>query len=486
MSFFHSAIKDGALNPKDAHLGRFINFLTREGFEKKFTNQPIQELKKLVDLKGKDGRYLLGTMRWPLENYVNYVKGIPDVTQRVIIKAAGDFQSLLGAQFKRLNKYLPDGAKLPEEFNYPGNFINRLMTLSYVGSLGARPAIALRDAMQVLTTSLPVLQGRMLRGGGLTKMGIDRATEAGALLTKTNIGELYGDIFNEMPAGGNMLDKASKLANKLLAPSRWGHNIARSMAYNAEYESALEAVGKFRAGSIDAHTLLTDTSIWFHDRPAINQILRMASDSSIPAEEVAKRSGLELVDNTLWPYRRGAQPALLRTGLGRIFGQYGMWPLNYMDFLKRMVSKYHEFPAQSLKTSATWVGSNYAAVAAMNAGGADVGKWFFVSPSGYGGSPHLELVEALAKSPENTYEVRASRKKVLEYPLNFIPTMNEMKSVIKAIDDGGPAFNDNGMPTGNLLRVLGFKPLDEAHEERMKNLSPEEDIEYQLGLKRVR
>lgn len=487
MSFFHQRIEEGSLNPQDAHLGRFINMLIREGAEKKFTGSAINDLKKLVDLKGKDGSYVLGSMRWPLANYVNYVRGIPDVTQQVIMRAAGDFQKGLATQFKRLNKYLPAGAQLPEEFNYPGNFVNRLMTLSYVGALGARPAIGLRDSMQALTTSLPVLGKRFMLGAeGTTVAGFEKARQAGALLEKTNIGELYGDIFNEMPAGGGALDKATKLANRLLAPSRWGHNVARSVAFNAEYNSTLDAVQRFRAGQIDPHTLLTDTSFWWYDQPAMNRLLGMAVDETIPAEEVAKKSGLELVDTTLWPYRRGAQPTILRTGLGRIFGQYGMWPMNYVDFLRRGITKFHQFPAQSLRTAATWVGSNYAAVAAMNAAGADVGKWFFVSPAGYGGGPSLELIQALAKTPEDTDEGRKARKTVAEYPLNFVPAFNEMKSVMKVMEDGGPMFNDDGSPSPNFLRVLGFKPLDELHQEHIENLSPEDWAEYQLGYKKVR
>jgi len=485
MSFFHKAIAEGTLDPKDAHLGRFFNFLIREGFEKKFTGGAINELKKVVDLKDGEGKYVLGVDRWPLNNYVNYVRGIPDVTQQVITRMSADFGRTMGEQFKKINPYLPDGFKLPEEVNYPGSIFNKLMTMSYVGALGARPAIFVRDVFQAATTTLPVLGIKnFIKGAarGLTSEGFARAEEAGALLNKKNIGEMYGDVFNELPAGGNTFDKALKLSSKLLAPSRWGHNVARAIAYNGEFDSTFEAVQKYRAGVIDADRLMRDTSIWFYDKPEINKILQMATDQGIPTEEVARRSALQLVDLTLWPYRRGAQPTLLRTGAGRIFGQFGMWPLNYMDFLRRMATKVSDFHGPALRTVGTWMGANFAAAATMEGlFHADVGKWFWLSPAGFGGSPHLELAQNLFKMAEETQEGREARRKVMEYPLDFVPASNEIKTILKSIDEGGPAFTDDGHISDNFTRILGFKPLNETHEQRLQDLSPEDRIRYEFG-----
>lgn len=490
MSFFHRAISEGALDPKDAHLGRFINFLIREGFEKKFTGGPIQELKKLVEMQDRDGKYILGATRWPLNNYVNYIRGIPDMSQQVITRMSADFGRMMGDQFKKVNPYLPEGFKLPEEVNYPGSIFNKLMTLSYVGALGARPAIFVRDVFQAATTTLPVLGLKgFIRGAlrGLTKEGFERAETAGALLQKRQLGELWGDITGEMPASGNKFDQAIRLSSKLLAPSRWGHNVARAIAYNGEFDSTLEMVSKYRSGAIDAHELLTKTSFWFYDKPEINRLLKMATDANVPAEEVAHRSALQLVDLTLWPYRRGAQPTLLRTGVGRIFGQFGMWPMNYLDFLRRLGSKVGEFHGPALRTIATWAASNYAAASLMeNIFHADVGKWFFLSPAGFGGSPHMELVQNLMRAPEETQQGRDARRKVLEYPIEFFPTSNEIKSILKAYEDGGPAFDDNGHLSDNFTRILGFKPLNEVHQENMENLSPEDKLRYEFGFKKAK
>lgn len=483
MSFFHKGITEGSFNGQDAHLGRFTNFLIRQGMEKKFYGKPLEELKKLVNLQTAEGKYVLGSMRWPLDNYVKYIQGIPDMTQQVITRGVSDFQVALGEKFAEMNKHLPEGYKLPEKFNYPGSVINRFMLFSYVAGLGMRPAIALRDAMQVFMTALPVLGPEKFMKGlakTLTSDGIKAAADAGALLNKTNIGELYGDIFHEIPPhSGGVLDKATQLANRLLSPSRWGHNIGRAVAYHSEFDSALDAVNGFRAGRYTAGDVLDKTSLWFADKPAQTRILGMIQDKGIPAQDVARKTALELVDLTQWPYRRGAQPTLLRTGLGRIFGQYGMWPMNYMDFLARMGSKYAENPKRAMRATALWGATNFAAVSAFKSIGADTQKWFFLSPAGYGMSPHAQFVHDLMIAPEETKDGRDARKRVLEYPLNFVPSSLAMQNIMQAIQSGEPMFDGDGKPTASFLKVMGFHP--EALKDPTANMDLDDRALYELG-----
>ena len=161
----------------------------------------------------------------------------------------------------------------------------------------------------------------------------------------------------------------------------------------------------------------------------------------------------------------------LRTGLGRIFGQFGMWPMNYLDFLRRTSTKFAEYPVQASKMTALWTASNYAAVSAMNLGGADVGKWFWFSPAGIDMSPHAKFVEDIAQMWKETPDGRAARKRVIEYPLDFFPSSIELRNIERALKDGAVPFDANGKPTPDLLRVLGFTPLKE---------SPDKDLEQWL------
>jgi hypothetical protein len=331
--------------------------------------------------------------------------------------------------------------------------------------------------MQVFSTTMPVLgPGRFLKGlTHFAQNGFKFAEESGALLGRKNIGELHGDIFSEIPVGAST-DKLTKIAEKLLSPSRGGHNIGRAVGFYGEYFGALEGIQDYRAGKITIDELIKDrTALWFNDKPLVNRMIDLIHTGS--PEEAARQIALEMTDLTLWPYRRGMQPTALRTGAGRVLGQFGMWPMNYMDFLKRMGAKTFEYPAQATRMGATWAMTNYAAVQSMQAMGIDSSKWFWVSPSGFGLSPHAQFIMDLGKGLENTPDGRAARKRVLEYPLDFFPGSIEARHIEKVIADGDEPFDENGHPTAAFIQILGFKPYKEGPDRDFND-----EIKFQLGL----
>jgi hypothetical protein len=132
------------------------------------------------------------------------------------------------------------------------------------------------------------------------------------------------------------------------------------------------------------------------------------------------------------------------------------------------------------RTSATWVAVNYALTHSMESVGADTSKWFWQSPAGFAGSPHWDFIHALMVAPENTEEGHAARKTILEYPLNFVPALSEMKSVLRAIQEGG--VNSWPPDQSSVLRALGFKPLDQATQDQDWN----DFVKTQLGYESAR
>lgn len=488
--FFEKAVREGQLEPSDNHIGRFGQWLMKEGFEKKFTDKPLQELQKLIDLKvgekGQESAFLNKALKWPLQNYVNYVKSIPDQTSVAINRGMKDFVGNLQSKLKTINTYLPAGMKIPgSEANISPKLMQRFMVLTYASGLGLRPAIALRDGLAVFSTTLPVLGVEKFSKGMemmFTKKGRALADASGALLNKTNVGELYGDITGEIPTEGRLAEGLNKMANLMMSPSRWGHNFSRGVTFLGEYDGAVKSLKSLREGTMTQADFLRKTSLWFMDTQVSSKLL-LDAQSSRPLSEVAKRMALETVDLTQWPFRRGTQPAVLRTGLGRIFGQFGMWPANYADFLTRMYqkSKGGEYRKQALRGTALWLGANFAASTGMEALGADVSKWYYMSPAGYSPSMHFELVKDLAASPEETDEGRAARKRVLEYPLNFIPARVELENILTVMEDHPDIGLKQGALDPNLLRVLGFKPKKE-----MPELTTEDLFKYETGFKGVR
>lgn len=464
--FWEKAVQSGDLNPSDPHMGRFLKWTLKSGYEKKFTGRPLDALSKLVDLKAKDGSYVLGATRWPLQNYVKYMKGVPDTSAQAINKAIGDFQGFVSAKFKAMNQHLPEGMKLPEEFGLPSQAVNKLMLLSYAGGLALRPAVTVRDALQVFITGMPVLGPTSFAKGlarTLTREGWDFAERNGSQLRKTNVAELYGDIYDEMP-----LDQKGKMAwvqriaQRLLGPSRWGNNLARASVFNGGYVDALDAVTKFQKGLINQDEFLKASHAWFLEPQLYSKFLvQSAAKDAIP-HEVARQIALELVDATQWAYRRGAQPAMLKTGLGRILGQYGSWPLNYAEFLTGVGKKYSTFPKQALGVASMWTAVNYGASAAMEGIGADSSKWLWTSPAGYSGGPQVDLLRDLTASIGSDEQAKSARARVLRFPFNFVPASIAFKSMLTALDkEEDLSFGGKGF-----IRMMGFRPLEEINKDQ--------------------
>jgi hypothetical protein len=464
--FWEKSINTGELDPSDEHAGRFLKWMIRQGYEKNFTGTPLKELQQLVDLKSNDGQFILGAARWPMENYIKYMRGIPDASAQAINRAVGDFQGFLEDRAKKLNEYLPEGLQLPEELGTPKNTLNKLMLLSYASGLALRPAVAIRDALQVFITGLPVIGGGAFAKGltkALTREGWDFAENSGALLRKTNIGEMYGDIFNEMPLPEKgLMNSVTQLSQKLLGPSRWGNNLARASVFNGVFSDAMDALEKFKAGSIDQAQFLKDSHLWFTEPQVYSKFLSRAVQEGVSGN-LAKDIALELTDSTQWAYRRGTQPAMLKTGLGRILGQYGNWPLNYAEYVTKLGRKYTTFPDKAMGAMGLWAATNFAASKAMEGIGADSSKWLWTSPASFTGGPNLDLVQDLMTAVRSDDEGASARARVMRYPLNFIPGSIATRSIISAMENN----EDMSLvpPGKGLIRALGFKPLAQVNND---------------------
>ncbi len=456
--WWNRAVLEGRLDPHLNDAGVFTKWVMDEGYKKLYINDALDRLQKVVDTKTPEGNYVLGPARYPLVNHINYMKGIPDTTSRALIAGIGQFQNFMLRRFADANKFLPEGAKLPTELSTPSTLINRLILFSYAGGLAARPAIAVRDALQVFITGMPVIGGSTFTKGmtrAFTREGWMFAENSGALLRKASIAETYGDIFNEIPmAEKGVMQKATKLAQMTLGLSRTGNNIARAIVFNGAYGDAFDAVEAFRAGKITSDQFLKDSHAWFLEPQIYSRILGKLSNkefSGMTSEMLkdsthglAKEIALELTDATQWAYRRGTQPAMLKTGIGRMLGQYGSWPLNYAEFMVGM-----------------WAATNYAASKAMEGIGADSSKWLWTSPASYTGGPQLDLVKDIATGLGSDEEAASARARVLRYPLNFVPGNVAARSIITALENN----EDLSIGGKGFIRAMGFKPLEQIHKD---------------------
>jgi hypothetical protein len=341
---------------------------------------------------------------------------------------------------------------------------------------------------------------------------------------------LYGDIYDEIPVGGrSLVDKGVQAAGKLLSPSRWGHNAGRLFVYHGANETARDAISKLRAGKISPDKFINDTGLWFLSKPERSAYLTKAMDENKivfkatneynelrltdpdQAEkranemvsqgykndkgELSKRIALDMVDRTLWAYRRGQQPGALRTGVGRIFGQYGMWPLNFGEYIRTIGARTLEGGSvgkQAAKAGAMWLAANLATYELFDKGfGVDAGKWLFLSPAGFAGGPALSAVTnalpaaaqagSVVLGQEGTTEGAKALHEELTEPLHFIPGSNWSRSTLGTINN--PLYwNDDNTPTGaGWAKLLGFNPVNEKEREREDDYTTQQLLRKRTG-----
>lgn len=260
---------------------------------------------------------------------------------------------------------------------------------------------------------------------------------------------------SDLPTGGRIQSNVNWLTDKLLSPSRLGHNVGRRAVFLGEYDQALREITRFREGGMtNPIQLAKRTSAWFHDAPEKSRLLALAADPAVKVEEAAKQFALSA---NLATQFGGPPGSALRTGLGKMLGQYANWPLNHLEFTAKLAVRALDTPSKGIPALGMWAAMNYGAYEGGKAVGIDVGKWVGFSPAGYEGSPSMELVQHLLEAPAEDDKGRQARKAILEFPLTeFTPGAVQFENLYKAYRAG--ELNDPAT-------ILGFKKWKDPAEE---------------------
>ena len=500
-------VTSGYLDPQDIHFGRFFNRVMQGTLQESIMGPELRSYENLLKTKGEDGRPIVGPLYKPLKADLDYRKRLPDGTQVFLDNIMGDVVKWSNSKIAEINKAMPEGFKLSQVDIGPRDLINKYMTAQYVAGLGLRAGVLMRDASQSFITNFPTL-GPTHFFAGMRDMFDpalkDLPEKWGVLIRQGNVGDLYGDLVSETTPSN-----FTRIAQMALAPISASHNIDRRLAFLGQRARALPAITDFVSGKSDMHDFMIKSGLWFHDenisagfirevnKPLMSdevviargRLATLESNASanpnntkfadevtrsrtmlakveaqaqkeLPAkiDDLAGRIAREYVYLSQWPYLRGTQPGLLKTGLGRIAGQFGVWPAHYTEFVRRMASKalQPEYRMHALYTMALWTGANYAITKGYEAIGADAGKWFWLSGMGYmETSPTFQVATQFGKVFKDSQEGRDERKKLFEFPLNFIAGSVEMRRVISMMSKGHL----------NLPELLGFTPYHELQSD---------------------
>jgi hypothetical protein len=122
--------------------------------------------------------------------------------------------------------------------------------------------------------------------------------------------------------------------------------------------------------------------------------------------------GKKLVDETQFIYRAGGRPDLFRGTVGRVFGQFGTWPVYYVENIRRAMRQ--GSTASKLAFVGTWATNSFLIYEAFKNMGINANNFLIWSPMQFTGGPLFSLgYNATQMLGGRHYRSRQARSEVL-------------------------------------------------------------------------
>ena len=287
-------------------------------------------------------------------------------------------QELLGEIGQNLSKKLFKGSG-------GDGFFKWLEGSCYLGTMGWRPWMAIRNSHQIWMTLAPLMTNNRTQ-----KALKYLTTEKGGKAVFT---ELMGKgIINEtMPIAGKdaitavpFLDHLSKSGLKWYKDA---DSLTRAVAYVTSRDALGDAVRKFP--DLDAN-FIKESRLSVLPKDLRDQAMAfMKKGDTAVVEDML---GNYVVERTMFPYRSGMSNIMYRGTIGKLFGRMGHYPLYYVDNVRRSLM---ELPMEEkLAYGATWVANS----ALLYEGykklfGVEANQFLFYSPMMFTGGPYYEVME---------------------------------------------------------------------------------------------
>lgn len=348
------------------------------------------------------------------------------------------------------------------------DIMNDLLSFAYGATIPYRPALIARNYFQLVQT-IPSRVGweDFFEGVARTraKEGYEHAVKTGAVTPNATPLE-----FAERTIDAEMRRlpfKMKRLMNRGFQWYRDADEYGRSVALHGQRSRIEKAIGRHRTrfGSIPEpggtgwNTFLEDAKVMTFSQPEIATFTRTWQTQGIEAAK--DYLGVQLAGDTMFRYGLANHPAGWGSIYGRMFGQFGTWPVQFKDFFIQGMTR------GTAKDKAEFLASQLA----VNAGlmtvpaAAGVNMWSWVSfPSlAYTGGPYagaaLDLMMMVGGSPQ---ERQLARRDLF----SMFPTLDDPRSIFipgsYAVGDLFFAFEQpnaaKGFGTAAGLRF--FKPGD--------------------------
>lgn len=327
------------------------------------------------------------------------------------------FAETMGNAINRMNKTLGR-----DKVDVDNDTINRWaanMASWYGGmAMSFRPALAIRNMTQVM---LPMAKVGFGRGGRALKLvyGKDRAENIGRALKALGIPEngeapVYLAEGAEGFLGKKFFRQIKRMQNFGMIPFRWADRVNnRATTYLMGELAILEEAPALlrKSNPISWEMFMMRSGLKGSspvDQARIKSLLLGVEHPNV--RQAAREFGKELVADTQFIYEGLNAPAAFRGTAGRMFGQFGTWPLSFAEYMHQNVAG-----PRDMAWAQKFLG-NYAIQKAALSGvglatGIDTSSWNFANPLTFQGGPWFQTLRdvTILGTSQNEFERRQAR-----------------------------------------------------------------------------
>jgi len=372
---------------------------------KRHLDPRLPAMKKEIDTIRAAGESRLADL---MDEYVMEIRGRPHGT------------------FERLNKALTrfaDSMGIPNPNQHVESYINGIVSTAYSATIPFRAALIARNYFQMWQMTPPRIGINWFLKGfkeSLTQEGFQRAVNAGAV--PIDVLPLFAsDVITNLRAFQTLPLRMKRIFERGFNWYRKADDFGRAVAYNGLRARIKNSLGPFMRDEITWEEFITRSKIRTFtevDQRTFGELFSVGR-----VDDAIDHLGTTLARETHFRYGHAAHPAGWGSVYGRVFGQFGTWPVQYKDFLLEGAAR--GTTGDKIQFFGTHIAMNLGLASAGAAAG--VNLWSFVSFNAlqYTGGPWadvaLDLVRAYGGTPA---EAQLARRSLF---FNF-PTFSDPRS----------------------------------------------------------
>lgn len=344
-------------------------------------------------------------------------------------------------------------------------FVNTMTGLGYGATIPFRPALIMRNYFQMVQHVPPVVGWSSFKSGlemALTKEGYQAAVKAGAVLQQFAPIHAADDVFSIgaermgkglSPIIKQMGERWESVVNKGLDWYRSGDDVGRAVAFHAMRNRISKHIDDLHMGRIDYETFKVRSKI-----KMLDEVMENAFDDlwlTGNTEGAMNYAGKQLADLTHFMYGRVNHPAGWGSIYGRLFGQFGTYPVQFKDYLLMGMSR--GTTVDKVEFAASLAATNVGIVGAGAAVGYNLWSWATLPSLTYTGGPYADVLMNMVQSMSGSDIEQSLANRNLKM---LFPGIEDPRSIFVPgsyfVGDLVDAWRD-----GEVGRALGLRKLNE-------------------------